>query len=357
MGTDFDSFNASSLGDRSQSSVDPRGAFAGSPRTGTLFAALGSNTFIRVFVDSPTLGRFWDQFYSTGASPRPASFGHMAALGASLYVSDGSNCLAWDGSNWSTIASTSGANGVGSLGAHVWVRSSSTTIGGVSAPARVARWDLTTWSAVGSGSVANTGAAPIASGAGVVTRSGDSSNAIASSGGNWSDAVTSVVVGSLWARDGEVVMGGRSTTFDAGYWDFAGVYTGTGSSLTPTGPDFEIDSSAAVTEIVAAVRHAGDLWCATNTVDLTTSEATVYQLVGSTWTARGTFTLSGLHTNVITAMESGLDGYLYVGGRYSSGPDSSQYSARWDSDTSSWESVYSPAPVFHIHQTLVPIET
>ena len=318
MSTAFNSFDASALGARVQSAVD--GNAFGSGGAGDLFWAVADATAaIRVLIDLDL-----DKFYPSGG---PAA-GQMAEYNGQLYVARNS-LRYWDGSAWNLLSNTTGVNSIAALGGYLYALSTSTSIGGVTCPSRAARWDGSTWAAVGSNAVTSSGALVAFSGA--LYRRGEilyddpdddpdegavlTECILTSTGGDWTPLLTNVVITNLWAGDGEIIATGN--TDEVGTYTHAGAWRSTGGAFTTLGPSLG-GSSTANTVLSRGLRYGGNAWCARSDT-AGDGIGRLYELVGGSWTLRATVTHTTLAATIV-ALEIGADGLLYIGGQWDSGP-------------------------------------
>jgi trimeric autotransporter adhesin len=110
-------------------------------------------------VQSPRIAR-WNgtEWSPVGTGPNPPIGGgvgdmtvHLGKLCASvLFPGQGPCVLEWDGIGWNTLASGKDVRAVASYAGDLYVAGNFTSIGGVSA-AQIARWNGSSWSALGSG--------------------------------------------------------------------------------------------------------------------------------------------------------------------------------------------------------------
>ena len=256
-----------------------------------------------------------------------------------LYVAGGftvigtvaANCIAkWDGTSWSAL----GSGMVGSVyalavsGSTLYAGGNFTVVGGSSASAALAKWDGIAWSALGSGvsgqvySLAVSGSTLYAGGT-FTTAGGVSANYIAEwNGTTWSSLgsgmgamVRSLVVsGTTLYAGGDFTTAGGSTIYRIAQWD--------GSAWSALGPGLygTINSMA-----VSGSRLYVGGYITKTQGGVNGSLNNVVQWDGTTWSSLG----GGVDNTVSALVVSGGD--LYVAGQFTTaGTSAINRVAKWD---------------------------
>jgi cysteine-rich repeat protein len=254
----------------------------------------------------------------------------------------------WDGTSWSALGS-----GIGSgIGNNIYVEALAvsgsgdlyagggfTTAGGLSAN-HIARWDGTNWSALGSGmsgggcgddvrALAVSGSGDLYAGGGFTTADGVVVNGIARwDGTSWS-ALGSGMSGGVCSRVLALAVSGSGDLYAGGYFTTAGGvsanniarWDGTGWSALGSGLDY-FGARA------LAVSGSGDLYAGGYfTTAGGVSVNGIARWDGTSWSALG----SGLDYFGARALAVSGSGDLYAGGYFTTaGGVSANYVARWD---------------------------
>ncbi len=252
-------------------------------------------------------GNSWTALGSGMGGPVPGMGGQVLALavsGTNLYAggqfktAGGSavkDIARWDGSTWSALGlGVAGAsvNALAVSGTNLYVGGSFTTAGGIAAT-NIAQWNGSTWSALGPG----LGGGFAGTSLGVYALAVLGTNLYA--GGNFTTA------------------GGIAAT-NVAKWDGSN-WTALGSGMGPTYP------SVVALAVSGTNLYAGGVFTTANGI----AANYIAKWDGSSWTALG----SGLNSTVYTLAASGSD--LYVGGNFTTAAGSAaNYIAKWDG--SSW---------------------
>lgn len=275
-----------------------------------LGAAAGANRALR------WTGIDWDELGSAGNGV-PISITAMAVLDGNVYVGGeftqvggiSANYLArWDGSTWSTVGSA-GGNGADASIFALTVSGSDLYAGGnftqvnVGAPIaanRVARWNGSTWSALGSGGGNGVNMAV---------------HALAVSGGDL------FVAGTFsQANIGAAITANRIARWNGSVWSALGSGGGNG-----------LDSFAYTLAVFGGDLFVGGLFTQAN-FGAPIPANRIARWDGSTWSAVGSGGGNGMSGTVIVLAASG--GHLYAGGNFTSAnvgaPVSVNRLARWD---------------------------
>jgi hypothetical protein len=301
---------------------------------------------------------FWQTASNLGAlSPNHKAITLLPKGGEDIYAvyKDGEAVMGYTmtSGTWSAVhtggdlawLSLSGANGTnGWVSAAVWIGSdlyiggSFTTAGGVSANG-VAKWDGTSWSALGAGVGGVSEMAVIGSDLYVAgqftTAGGIAANRIAKwNGTSWSALGSGVagsssyaVISALAVNGSDLYVGGQFIT--AGGISANGVAKWNGSSWSTLG--------AGVFGVNAMALMGSDLYVAGNfstAGEVSANSIAKWNITTSTWSTLG----SGVNNNVYALAVSGTD--LYVGGMLTTaGGVSASRVAKWNSTTSTWSAL------------------
>jgi uncharacterized repeat protein (TIGR02543 family) len=281
-------------------------------------------------------GSTWSAFGSGGLSGQVKA---LAVSGSNLYVG-GENLIAkWDGSTWSALGSGLNAtvNALAVSGSDLYVGGWFTTAGG-NAANHIAKWDGSTWSALGSGLGGGTGyygtnvtalavsGTDLYVGGDFTTAGGNAANYIAKwNGSTWSALGSGVngglsytIVYALAVSGSDLYVGGEFTT--AGGSEANNIAKWDGSTWSTLGGDF-LDYPVSALAVSDTDLYVGCLY------------GRIAKWNGSTWSALG----SGLSGWAIYALAvSGND--LYVGGEFTTaGGNAANSIAKWDG--SAWSAL------------------
>ncbi len=242
----------------------------------------------------------------------------------------------WDGTSWSALgAGTNGSvNAIAISGSNVYVAGQFTSAGGIPAN-NVARWDGSSWHALGGG-VDGTASALLVVGTDVYIGGGlDSADAIAVAGiAHWNGSAWSslgsglTISGSLGIVNALTTYGGHVVA--AGRFDHAGgnaannIASWDGSAWSPLGSG--VGSSVNALATVGTTLYAGGTFSSAGG----NAAGSIAAWDGASWSTLGTGPENGVAPAGVSALVS--DGtQLYVGGQFTSaGGSVAQYIASWD---------------------------
>ncbi|MDD2942348.1 MAG: carboxypeptidase-like regulatory domain-containing protein [bacterium] len=229
-------------------------------------------------------------WFGTEGSPIIGMVLALSSSGAGVYVGGSFGVYQWDGAVWTSLGISSGVNSIAVSGSDVYVGGSFTDAGGDAAADNIARWDGTSWHALGAG-LSNTVRAIAISGSDVYV------------GGGFTDA-------------GGVAAADSIARWDGGSWNALG--SGLGSQWV-----YSIAISGADIYVGGWFINAGGIPAANN----------IARWDGGSWNAFG----GGLNDKVYAIAISGSD--IYVGGEFTDagGIPAADRIVRWDG--SSWNAL------------------
>lgn len=239
------------------------------------------------------------------------------------------NVAKWNGSTWSALGAGTNNNvtALAVIGTDLYAGGTFTTAGGVSA-SRIAKWDGSTWSALGSGTSGPVGALSVSgsdlyAGGDFTTAGGVSANYVAKwNGTSWSalGSGTGFRVYALLASGPDLYVGGSFTAAGGSSANRVAKWNGTSWSALGTG----LNGTVRALALSGGSLYVGGSFSTAGG----SSAANVAKWDGSAWSAMGSG-VGGFSPTVYSLAVSGTD--VIAGGSFSTaGGSAANYVAKWN---------------------------